>query len=96
MYIFGGPVFAVVGTSSHLLSRLVGLESPGFLEMVGISLVAGSLATTWAVLVAYYIAVGTFRFGLDPDNHGIPMVTSCMDLLGVFSLIFTLGLFGLV
>lgn len=96
IYIFAGPVFTLVGASSHLVSRLVGLGSPGLLEMVGISLVAGLMATTWAVLVAYYIAVGTFRFGLDPDNHGIPMVTSCMDLLGVFSLIFTLVLFGLM
>lgn len=96
IYIFGGLVFTLVGVSSHLVSRLVGLGSPGLLEMVGISLVAGLMATTWAVLVAYYTAVGTFRFGLDPDNHGIPVVTSSMDLLGVFSLIFTLVLFGLV
>ncbi len=96
IYIFGGPVFTLVGLNSHLVSRLVGLGSPGLLEMVGISLVAGLMATTWAILVAYYTAVGTFRFGLDPDNHGIPVVTSAMDLLGVFSLIFTLGLFGLV
>ncbi|GFP35975.1 hypothetical protein HKBW3S43_01763, partial [Candidatus Hakubella thermalkaliphila] len=40
--------------------------------------------------------VGTFRFGLDPDNHGIPAVTSSMDFLGIFFLIFTMVLFGLV
>jgi mgtE-like transporter len=96
IYIFGGLVFTLVGVSSDLVSRLVGLGSPGLLEMVGISLVAGLMATTWAILVAYYTAVGTFRFGLDPDNHGIPAVTSSLDFLGVFSLIFTLGLFGLV
>ncbi|GFP29597.1 mgtE-like transporter [Candidatus Hakubella thermalkaliphila] len=96
IYIFGGPVFTMVGVTSHLVSRLVGLGSPGLLEMVGISLVAGLMTTTLAILVAYYIAVGTFRFGLDPDNHGIPAVTSSMDFLGIFFLIFTMVLFGLV
>lgn len=95
IYIFGGPVFTVVGVTSHLVSRLVGLGSPGLLEMVGIGLVAGLMTTTLAILVAYYTAVGTFRFGLDPDNHGIPAVTSGMDFLGIFSLILTMVLFGL-
>ena len=31
----------------------------------------------------YYLAVGTYRFGLDPDNQSVPIITSVMDLAGV-------------
>jgi mgtE-like transporter len=39
--------------------------------------------------------VATYRFGLDPDNHGIPIVTSTMDFLGTATLVATIVLFGL-
>jgi mgtE-like transporter len=53
------------------------------------------MATTGAVLVAYYGAIVTFRLGLDPDNHGIPLVTSSMDLIGAVSLVTTIVLLRL-
>jgi cation transporter-like permease len=34
------------------------------------------------------------RLGLDPDNHGIPLVTSTMDLVGAFSLLLALVVLG--
>jgi mgtE-like transporter len=40
--------------------------------------------------VACGAAVATFRLGLDPDNHGVPIVTSSLDLLGAASLILVL------
>jgi mgtE-like transporter len=56
---------------------------------------AGFFATTAAVLVGFYAAVATFRFGLDPDNHSIPLVTSSLDLLGAVSLILAIVILGL-
>jgi mgtE-like transporter len=44
--------------------------------------------------VAYLAAVATYRFGLDPDNHGIPIVTSTMDFLGAATLVATIVVFG--
>ncbi len=43
----------------------------------------------------FYSAVATYRFGLDPDNHGIPLVTSSLDLLGALSLILAIVILGL-
>ena len=40
--------------------------------MMGVALLAGFMATTAAVVVGFYAAVATYRFGLDPDNHGVP------------------------
>ena len=39
--------------------------------------------TPVTVIVGYYLAVVTYRFGLDPDNQGVPIITSVMDLAGV-------------
>jgi len=88
------PVFLLVAVSSDLVSLLFGLESPGPVRMIGISLVGGMLATTACVAIAYYGAIATYRLGLDPDNHGIPLVTSSMDLIGAVALIFAILLLG--
>jgi mgtE-like transporter len=71
------------------------LASPGALQMIGVSLLAGVFATTAAVVVGYYGAVATYRLGLDPDNHGIPIVTSSLDFLGAVSLILAIVILGL-
>jgi mgtE-like transporter len=39
--------------------------------------------------------VATHRFGLDPDNLSIPLVTSSLDLLGALSLILAIVILGL-
>jgi mgtE-like transporter len=57
-------------------------------------MVGGMIATVVASLIGYYAAALTFRFGLDPDNHTIPLVTSGMDLLGIICLVSALVLFG--
>ena len=47
--------------------------------------VAGRRAsvTPLTVVAGYYLAIVTYRFGLDPDNQGVPIITSVMDLAGV-------------
>jgi len=40
--------------------------------------------------VAYYTTMAAFRYGLDPDTYGIPMVLSVLDLVGAFTLILAL------
>lgn len=89
------PVFVLVGTSADVVSAFAGFRSPGWFEMIAVALLAGLLTTVGAVVVAFYGATGTYRFGLDPDNYGIPIVTSTLDLLGVFALILALVILGL-
>jgi len=57
---------------------------------LGVSLVGGLLATTACLAITYYGAIAAYRLGLDPDNHGIPLVTSSMDLIGAIALIFAI------
>lgn len=95
VFVFAVPVFALAAVSSDLAAVLTGLDTPGLGRMVAVSMIAGLLATCFAVLVAYYGSVAAFRLGLDPDNHGIPLVTSSMDLVGAFALILAIVLVGL-
>jgi mgtE-like transporter len=94
IFLFAALTFALAGVSAHIASAIVGLASPGVLTVVGISMLAGLIATIAAVWVAYYSAVVTFRRGLDPDNFGIPLITSTLDFVGVIALIIALVTFG--
>jgi mgtE-like transporter len=74
---------------ADVAAALVDLASPGAVDMAIIALVGGFLATTFAIAIAYYGAVVSYRLGIDPDNVGIPLVTSSLDLIG--SVCFILG-----
>jgi mgtE-like transporter len=95
IYVYAIPVFVFLGVSSIIVAQVANKASPGNLDMMGVALLAGFMATTASVVVGFYAAVATYRFGLDPDNHGVPMVTSSLDLLGALSLILAIVILGL-
>ncbi len=95
VYVYAIPVFVFLGLTSTVVADVLNKASPGIVDMVATSLIAGFLATTAAVVVGFYSAVATHRFGLDPDNHSIPLVTSSLDLLGALSLILAIVILGL-
>jgi len=95
VYMYAVPVFLLLGVSADIAALVAGLKSPGSLEMIAVSMLAGLIATTFAVLVGFYGAVAAHRLGLDPDNHGIPIVTSSLDLLGAVALILVIVALGL-
>jgi mgtE-like transporter len=97
IYTFATGVYLFIGAASHVLAVALFPDgsSPGLLAMMGISTLAGLIATTAAVLAAYYGSVASYRLGLDPDTYGIPIITAAVDLLGFMSLIIALIFFGL-
>ena len=92
--VLGITVFAITAVSTLVLAQLLGFDYPGVFRFIGVVMVGGLIATLVASLIGYYAAALTFRFGLDPDNHTIPLVTSGMDLLGIICLVSALVLFG--
>jgi mgtE-like transporter len=98
IYIFATGVYVFIGGAAHLVTvALFSAEaSPGFLTMIGISTLAGLIATTAAAVAAYYGSILSYRVGLDPDTYGIPIITAAVDLLGFMSLIIALVVFDLV
>ena len=47
-------------------------------------------------MAGYYIAVSTYRFGLDPDNHSVPVITSLLDLAGVAAILLVMRTSGVL
>jgi mgtE-like transporter len=97
---FGLPVFTVIGIVAVALADLTGLaDRAGALHPDAGTIVAGTVLAGLIVLpillvAGYYVAVVTSRFGLDPDNHGVPIITSLMDLVGVAAVLFAMGVSG--
>ncbi|HOB06440.1 MAG TPA: magnesium transporter [Methanoculleus sp.] len=78
------PLLALI---AHGAAVLMGSNSPGPVMLVIISLAAGLIVMTLVIGVAYITASLSFRYGLDPDNFGIPVITSLIDLIGAAALV---------
>ena len=90
-------VFAMVGVVAYALgvaTDLVGM--PSFPALVGGTVLAGLIVTPVTLVAGYYLAIGTFRFGLDPDDQSVPIITSVMDLAGVAVLLFVMTSLGVL
>ena len=93
----GIAVFAMVGAVAYVLgvaTDLVGV--PSFLTLVGGTVLSGLVVVPITLVASYYLAIGTFRFGLDPDNQSVPIITSVMDLVGVAALVFVMTSLGVL
>ena len=90
-------VFTMVGIVAYVLgvaTDLVGM--PSFPTLVAGTILSGLIVTPVTLVAGYYLAVGTFRFGLDPDNQGVPIITSVMDLTGVAVVLFVMTSLGVL
>jgi len=80
--------FSGVGLAGWLAALVVpGVVPLGLPLTLSVVLLAGLFAVPILALAAYAAATLSFRFGFDPDNHGIPIVTATMDLSGVLCLL---------
>ena len=86
--------YVVVGSGAMLLAELTTRAHPGRAEMIGGSLLAGSLLLPLILGLSYGVAAATIRFGLDPDDHSVPVITSCMDLAGVVAVLASMTFVG--
>jgi len=94
-YVFYMGIFLLIAVLAHALSMVLGMSSPGLDMMVAISMVAGFLTVTVLNLFSYYIAVMTYRYGLNPDDHSIPLTASGVDLIGTVFFVMVVVLVGL-
>ena len=90
------PIFIFSGVVAHLIAVAADQSTPGITKLILISAIAGSIVTLFVVAVSYYTTMGSFRFGLDPDTYGIPVVASSLDLVGAFTVILAMVLTGVI
>jgi mgtE-like transporter len=90
-------VFTLIGGIAWGLGILTGLKGmPTAMTLVGGTLLSGLLVTPVTIVGGYYLAIVTYRFGLDPDNQGVPIITSVMDLAGVAIVLFVMTSSGVL
>ena len=90
-------VFTLIGTIGWALGQTTGMASmPGSGMLIGGTLLAGLILTPITILAGYYLAISTYRFGLDPDNQSVPIITSVMDLAGVACILVVMTVLGVL
>ncbi len=89
------PIYLVLGGLADGLAALIGLASPGVIALLAVVVIAGVLATAVTSVVAYAAALVTYRLGWDPDNNGVPLVSSSSDFLGAVAFMVTLVILGI-
>jgi mgtE-like transporter len=95
--VLGALVFTAIGAASWALSSLIGGgPDPGAPSLIGATLLAGAVVLPITLVVGYYVAVLTARFGIDPDNQGVPFITSLLDLAGVAAILLVMRTSGVL
>jgi mgtE-like transporter len=92
----GISVFTAIGAVSWALSRLMPGADPDAATLIWSTLVAGAIVLPITLGVGYYMAVVTSRFGVDPDNQGVPFITSLLDLAGVAAILLVMRTSGVL
>ena len=88
------PIFALLALLAGTVGVAAGRSSPGLLSLLAVALTGGLVATTFVAAIAYYGTLAVVRFGLDPDNHGIPLVSASLDVVGAVTLVAALLVWG--
>ncbi|HEY7477858.1 MAG TPA: magnesium transporter [Actinomycetota bacterium] len=90
-------IFAAIGSLGWAFGTATGLpHMPSFTTLAALTLGAGLLVTPITLVGGYALAVLTYRLGLDPDNQGVPIITSVMDLAGVWAILFVMAISGVI
>lgn len=95
VFALGFPVYLFNGLGSAGVAALLGQAGPSVLSTVALSLIGGAVTVAFVIALAYYSTVAAWRFDVDPDTYGIPVVTASVDFVGVVILIATMFALGI-
>jgi mgtE-like transporter len=96
MHLIGLIIFSLIGLFGQGINLLMNIKTIPTLYLVAITVTAGQIMILLLGFMSYYFSILSFRKGLDPDNVGIPLITSFMDVLGIGCLVLTIKLFGVI
>ncbi|RLG75752.1 MAG: hypothetical protein DRO23_03015 [Thermoprotei archaeon] len=86
-------MFPIIGVYGYLISSILSLNVPPFTTLIVVTLTSGFILTFFISLLVYLISIVSFKKGVDPDNVTIPIVTSTIDAIGMFILVYVLLFF---
>lgn len=76
-------LFPLVGAGAWVLQTLVGTAALDLATVVTVAFASGATLALLAIVVTVVTTYAAYRFGLDPDDVVIPVVTNVCDVLGV-------------
>ncbi|SFB68021.1 mgtE-like transporter [Halobiforma haloterrestris] len=85
-------IFTALAFGAYALGVLVGSPLP-LSTLLTISLLSGMSVAVIAIVFSFAATYGSYRFGIDPDDTTIPIVTNVVD---VFGMLIFIGVSGLV
>jgi mgtE-like transporter len=80
-------IFPIIGFLAELSSRMLNITGMSFINIIGISTIAGMILILIMLLIVFLISSLSYRNGLDPDNIVIPISTSITDSLSSLTLV---------
>ncbi len=95
-HILGIVVFTMVALLGQTINVTMNIPTVSTAIMLAVTVLAGQLLVLILNFISYELVTLSYRIGLDPDNVGIPIITSLMDLMGTGTLVLMLAVFGLV
>ncbi len=88
------PIFVFLALLGGVVGAWTGMLSPGIPLLVAVALTAGLTVTVFVAAIAYYSTLLVVRYGLDPDNQGIPIVSASLDVVGAATFVAALMVWG--
>lgn len=92
----GIGISIVIGALTWIALLVLGLEAAALVELVAIMLVAGTLTSVVMILGLLGLIFTGYRLGYDPDNLVGPIVTTLGDIFGMFFLLLSVALVGVL
>ena len=80
-------LFPAVGAAAWLVAAVTGGARLPPTTVVLVATLTGLVLSVLAVAVTLVVAYGAYRYGADPDDVAIPVVTNVADVLGVLVLL---------
>jgi len=90
MHLIALVVFFLIGVFGQLINYAFGLPTIGTVEMIILCVVGGQILMVLIDIMAFYFSIISYKKNFDPDNVGIPLITSSADILGMACLVFTM------
>jgi len=83
-------IYPMLGAYSYGIAKILRLPIPTLGATVMSVLIAGVLLSIVVLFIVHYISTMSFKKGLDPDNLTIPLITSIIDAIGSYILVYSL------
>lgn len=91
------PLLVLNAVGASLTAWITGAHaSPGFGWVLLASGLAGAFTLAFVAGLAYYSTIGAWRFNVDPDTYGTPLVTASVDFVGTMALVVAVIVLGLL